>query len=137
MTPQNAPKKKPTGDYAKGYCRPPQSGKFKPGQSGNPAGKVKGQPSIKQVLLEEAARLVKVKVGDTVEHHGKERMMIGGLLDRAARSDVAAARLYFSLRFQIMGPSEPPIEAETPLTAEELEILKMLGKPKKESPDGH
>jgi hypothetical protein len=137
MTAQNAPKKKPTGDYASGYCRAPQSGKFKPGQSGNPAGKQKDQPSLTQVLLEEAARLVKVKVGDAVEHLGKERMVLRGLLDKAARGDVGAARLYFWLRFQIVGPSQAPVDAETPLTDVELEILKMLGKPKKEPPDGH
>jgi len=132
MKPQSAPKKKPTGDYEQGYCKPPKLHQFKPGQSGNPAGKPKGQPSLAQVLLEEAARIVKIKVGDEVAHLGTERMVLRRLLVKGAGGDVAAARLYFSLRFQLVGSSEAPLEAEAPLTEEELEILKMLGKPKKE-----
>jgi hypothetical protein len=136
VTSQNAPKKKPTGDYERGYCKPPKSHQFKPGQSGNPAGKPKGQPSLAQVLLEEAARIVKVKIGDEIEHLAKERALLRRLLDEGIRGDPVAARLYFSLRFQIVGLSEAPIEAETPLTEEELEILKMLGKPNKDQGHG-
>jgi hypothetical protein len=128
MSAKNAPKKKPTGDYPSGYCRPPKSGEWQPGFSGNPAGKAKGQPSLAQVLVEEAARMVKVKVGDEVVHLGKERMVFRALLDKAARGDVAATRLYFALYMQLIGPSEKTDEPEAPLTEEELELLKMFSK---------
>ena len=37
---------KTSGDYEVGYGRPPVQSRFQPGQSGNPAGKRKGQPTV-------------------------------------------------------------------------------------------
>jgi len=36
--------------YAVGYCRPPQHSRFKPGQSGNPTGRVKGSKNLKSLF---------------------------------------------------------------------------------------
>jgi len=52
------------GDYQVGYGRPPKAGQFQPGKSGNPNGRPKGRPSLHEIILEEAARIAKVKVGD-------------------------------------------------------------------------
>lgn len=68
------------GDDGKGcgYGKPPKSGQFKPGKSGNPAGRPKknkgqigrafvdGLTSIDQVILAEAQRPVRVREGDQV-----------------------------------------------------------------------
>jgi hypothetical protein len=43
-----------TADYAVGYKRPPRSAAFKPGQSGNPKGRPKGQ-SLRSIFLSAAA----------------------------------------------------------------------------------
>ena len=37
-------------DYAVGYGKPPVHSRFKPGQSGNPKGRQKGQKSVKAIL---------------------------------------------------------------------------------------
>ena len=48
-----APTKMPTAAYTVGYRRPPKHSQFKPGQSGNPSGKLKAKPSpLKQTLVE-------------------------------------------------------------------------------------
>ena len=60
--------------YAVGYGKPPKAGQFKPGQSGNPNGKQKGQPSLAEMMLAEAARIVKVKHGDEIVHLTKKRV---------------------------------------------------------------
>ena len=62
---KSKPPKTP-GQYDVGYGRPPAHSQFKPGQSGNPVGGKKGQPTVSEVLMREAARLVKIKRGDTV-----------------------------------------------------------------------
>jgi hypothetical protein len=36
--------------YAVGYCRPPVHTRFKPGQSGNPSGRVKGSKNLKSLF---------------------------------------------------------------------------------------
>lgn len=37
-------------NYAVGYCRPPLHTRFKPGQSGNPSGRVKGSKNLKSLF---------------------------------------------------------------------------------------
>jgi hypothetical protein len=128
MTAHNTTLKAPSKAYATGYGKPPKSGQYLPGQSGNPHGKPKGQPSLDQILLEEAARLVKIKTGDEVTHVSKERAILRSLMDAAARGNVAAARVYVALRYRAQIALGVAPEAEQPLTAEELETLKLLGK---------
>src|SRR3954468_15928411 len=36
--------------YAVGFCRPPVHTRFKPGQSGNPSGRVKGSKNLKSLF---------------------------------------------------------------------------------------
>ena len=56
------------------------------GQFGNPNGRPEGRPSLDEMLLEEIARVVKVKVGDNVVKIDKERALIRGLLDLAVQA---------------------------------------------------
>ena len=60
-----------------------------------PAGK-KGQPTPNEIFMKEAARLVKVKRGDTVETITKHEAIIRRLLQAAMEGDIAAARLVSS-----------------------------------------
>ena len=80
-------------DYEVGYGRPPVHTRFKPGRSGDPAGGRKPRLTPPEVLMKEAARLVKVKTGDTVETITKYEAVIRRLLQMAMEGDVAAARL--------------------------------------------
>ena len=84
---------KTSGDYEVGYGRPPVLSRFQPGQSGNPAGKRKGHATVAEIFMKEAARLVKVKRGDTVETITKHEAIVRRLLQTAMEGDIAAARL--------------------------------------------
>ena len=81
------------GDYSVGYGRPPTHSRFQPGQSGNPAGRRKGHPSVGEIFMKEAARLIKVKRGDNVETITKYEAVIRRLLQSAIEGDIPAARL--------------------------------------------
>jgi len=61
----------------------------------------RGRPSLDEILLEEIARVVKVKVGDNVVKIDKERALIRGLRDLAVEGDVKAARLVIDLRTRL------------------------------------
>ena len=104
----------PSGQYEVGYGRPPEHSRFPPGQSGNPVGRRKGQPTVSEVLMKEAARLVKVKRGDTVETITKHEVVIRRLFQSAMEGDIAASRLVlFGLGQNAPEPSDAPAEDET------------------------
>jgi hypothetical protein len=72
-------------DYRIGYKRPPLATRFKPGQSGNPAGRPKGRKNMKTAVNEIVNGEVDVTVG------GKRRCMtlLEALLYRIFNSAVA------------------------------------------------
>jgi hypothetical protein len=105
---------KPNGQYKVGYGKPPEHTRFPPGHSGNPAGGKKGQPTPNEIFMKEAARLVKVKRGDTVETITKHEAIVRKLLQAAMEGDIAAARLVFvGLAQNAPDPSSAPAEDET------------------------
>ena len=126
MTSSKPPKNAPTGSYAVGYCKPPAAHQFKPGQSGNPKGRPKGQPTPAQVLAEEAARLVKIKVGEDVLQVTKQRALMRKLLDLGLQGNMAAMRAVLTQLALAHTEDETAPPAEQPLTEEELAILALL-----------
>jgi Family of unknown function (DUF5681) len=105
---------KPPGQYDVGYGRPPIDSRFQPGQSGNSAGRRKGQPTANEIFTKEAARLVKIKRGDTVETITKFEAIVRRMLQLGMEGDIAAARLVLiGLAQNAPDPSEGPAEDET------------------------
>src|SRR5207237_8691001 len=47
-----------------GYGRPPSPSRFKPGQSGNPRGRPKGQRNLLSDLRDELAEKIRIREGD-------------------------------------------------------------------------
>jgi Family of unknown function (DUF5681) len=100
--------------YDVGYGRPPVHSRFQPGQSGNSAGRRKGQPTPNEIFAKEAARLVKIKRGDTVETITKFEAIVRRLLQLGMEGDIAAARLVLiGLAQNAPDPSGGPAEDET------------------------
>ena len=93
------------GDYTVGYGRPPTHTRFQPGQSGNPAGRRKGQPSVQDLMLREAARLMKVKSGNGVETITKHEVVVRQLWKTAMQGDLAAIRMLMT--FMLTAPGAP------------------------------
>lgn len=122
------PKKTPTGDYATGYARPPKATQFKPGQSGNPSGRPRGRPTLDQIILEEAARIVKMTAGDKVAHVDRDRALIRKLFERAFAGDMKAMQLLITLLSRAQAKPEADEQAEAPLTEEEVALIAMMSK---------
>jgi hypothetical protein len=118
----------PKGDYPVGYGRPPKAGQFQPGKSGNPHGRPKGRPSLHEIILEEAARIAKVKVGNKIEHIDKDRALMRRLLDLGLHGNVVALRYAMSLLAQAQASLVETVDPEAPLTEDELAVLKLLSK---------
>jgi hypothetical protein len=114
--------------YEVGYRRPPKHTRFRPGTSGNPAGRRKGQPSVGDLMLREAARLVKVKNSDgAVERITKREALIRQLWNSAMRGDLRAARLVLTLS------AAAPVNAAESAAPDETSALSLPAKPDDET----
>jgi hypothetical protein len=122
----NKPKKAPTGDYAVGYARPPKETQFQPGQSGNLAGRPRGRPSLDELLLEEAARVVKFQAGDKVMHMDRDRALMRKLFDMALVGKVQAIQLVIARLSQAQAALNAKADPQAPLTEEEIALLAMI-----------
>jgi Family of unknown function (DUF5681) len=120
----NKPKKAPKGDYAVGYARPPKANQFQPGQSGN----LGGRPSLDELLLEEAARVVKFQAGDKIIHMDRDRALMRKLFDMALNGKVPAIQLVIARLAQAQAALSVQADSEAPLTEEEIAILAMIPK---------
>ena len=92
----SANKKRPTGDYDVGYCRPPVHTQYKKGESGNPKGRTKGRRNVKTELKEIVNKRFKVREGET-EH--KLSLLGANVLAhgvKGAKGDVRSASLFLS-----------------------------------------
>lgn len=109
-----------------GYGKPPKSFQFKPGQSGNPKGKAKGQPSLSEIVLSEIGRLVKVKLGEEVVHLTKKQALVRKLIDMGLQGNLGAAQLVLNFLPKAEAVLEKSEPVELPLTDDELAILKEM-----------
>jgi hypothetical protein len=104
--------------YEVGYGKPPQSGRFTKGQSGNPKGRPKGSKNFATVVLREARQRVRVngpRGTRTVTKLEAAMMQVG---NQAAQGKLPAARELFSLVQQ----SEDAVNSEVaPLSPHEMD----------------
>ena len=87
------PPKNPAADYEVGYGRPPTHSQFKPGHSGNLKGRPKGQPTVLEIFMREAARVVRIQVGDKVESISRIEAIYRKLFYMAMDGDPGALRM--------------------------------------------
>jgi hypothetical protein len=128
MSANKPSKRRPTGDYPVGYAKPPKASQFQPGQSGNSNGRPKGRPSFDEILLEEAARIVKVKVGNDIVQMDKGRALARKLFDMGLQGQLAALRFAAERLAQAENAQDATADPEAPLTEDELAVLALLPK---------
>ncbi|MGD0189060.1 MAG: DUF5681 domain-containing protein [Roseiarcus sp.] len=128
MTGNSSPKKKPAGGYPVGYAKPPTAYQFQPKKSGNLKGRPKGRRTLDELLLEEIARVVKVKIGDQIVPMDKDRALQRKLIDMSIMGNIGAARLILSRLDRAQAEMDAAPDVVAPLTEEELDVLKMIAK---------
>lgn len=106
-------KKKPRADasYAIGYAKPPSSGQFKKGQSGNLSGRPKSHElSLGKLVLDEMFRMITVKRDGKVQRMPFIRALILGDLKKAAAGDDRALKRIYDLYARYAASVESQIE---------------------------
>lgn len=110
-------------NYTVGYGKPPKSGQFRPGHSGNPKGRPPGTKNLKTDLKEEAELL------HTITHQGKQvqisqqRIVVKRLYEKAMQGDVRAIERICELTLRLFGIEGSEVEEHESLAQEDQDII--------------
>lgn len=83
--------------YKVGYGRPPQSGKFRQGQSGNPKGRPKGSRNLATIVLAESREKVRIQGPKGPRTISKLHAAVMQLQNKAAQGHLPSQREFFAL----------------------------------------
>ena len=87
--------KKSKAPYEVGYGKPPKHTQFKPGQSGNPKGRPRGQRNLSTMFKDVLNETIVVREGDRTRKVPKAVAVLTRVLDGALRGDHKATSAYF------------------------------------------
>src|SRR5689334_18923380 len=73
--------------YEVGYCRPPLHSRFKPGQSGNPSGRVKGSKNLKSLFHQILNEQIPLVDGSQSKKVTKAEVLMRRLIIGALKGD--------------------------------------------------
>lgn len=104
--------------YEVGYTKPPRSGQFQPGKSGNPKGRPKGSKNLASVVLRESRQAVLVKGPRGHRKMTKLEASVMQLGNKAAQGDLRALREFFGL---VQRCEESANSDTAPLTFHEMD----------------
>jgi hypothetical protein len=104
-----------------GYKRPPKHTQFKPGQSGNAAGRRKSVRNFKTDLMEELREMIVIRENGRERKISKQRAFIKALVAAAIKSDVRAINAVVACTRNFSTGTED--ETPTAVDTEDLDIL--------------
>jgi hypothetical protein len=105
-----------------GYARPPESARWRKGQSGNPSGKRKKPANFGNDLMAELAEVIQLTEGGNVRRITKQRSLIKALTAAAIKGNTRAANLLINCCARVIeGDPEGPARAE--LDAKDRKIV--------------
>ena len=109
-------------DYGVGYGKPPKDTQFRPGQSGNAAGRRKGVRNLKTDVKRALATRVKVKRGSAARRQSAQETLLMLALEQALRGDARARDRLLDLASRF---NNDTVEAgpEQPMSADDRAIL--------------
>jgi Family of unknown function (DUF5681) len=97
-------------DNNAGFKTPPKAHQFKAGRSGNPRGRPKGTRNLTTDLAELLSDLVVVDANGKKQRISRQQAVLLGLISKAERGDVTAARALLELARKLAPPETPQPE---------------------------
>jgi hypothetical protein len=95
-------------DYKIGYGKPPKSGQFKPGKSGNPKGRPKGAKNFATILARELDKPIYIVEDGRRRRASRREVIVLQLIKRANAGDLKASLELIKLETQFSGSSAHP-----------------------------
>jgi Family of unknown function (DUF5681) len=110
--------------YKVGYGKPPKSGQFKRGKSGNPKGRPKGGLKLATDLAAELNEQITVREDGKSRRVSKQRALIKSLMAKALQGDVRANAAVLALYARVI--TDLPDQEDSVVEENELEILRQF-----------
>jgi hypothetical protein len=110
-------------EYDVGYKKPPKSGQFQKGVSGNPQGRSKGTKNLKTDLQEELSSTINVVEGGTHITLTKQRALIKALSTKALKGDVRAMSTLIKMIERLLNDEAEDIENNKPLSSSDQALI--------------
>lgn len=111
--------------YKVGYGRPPKHRQFKPGESGNKAGRRSSPKNAATIVREALNAKVKLKENGRSRSMSKLEVSIAQLANKAAGGDLRAIQMVLALHRDVEAEAASRNE-QAPLDRADCEILDML-----------
>lgn len=105
-----------------GYRKPPKRTQFKPGRSGNPKGRAKGQRNLKSDLTSILKKQVTIREDGEVRRVARQEAILLSLFERAMRGDVKATSQILAMLLRLEA-QDPPEQAPAPVTDNDRAIV--------------
>jgi hypothetical protein len=105
-----------------GFGRPPNSGRFRSAQSGNPKGRPRGSRNLKTDLASMMKKRVAIREDGEQRFVSRQQILLLKLFERAAKGDTRASAQLLNMIMKFES-KEPPDGGSTRLTENDHEII--------------
>jgi hypothetical protein len=109
-------------EYKIGYAKPPKSGQFKRGKSGNPKGRPKGSLNLAIDLAAELNEQITVREDGRARRVSKQRALIKSLMAKALQGDIRANAAILALYARVL--TDFPDDQDSVVHDHELQIVR-------------
>ena len=123
-------------DEPVGYKRPPKKHQFKPGQSGNPAGRKRGARGVKAQLREQLNELVEITQNGRSRKVPIKTVVLKSLIAKAAKGDWRAADRVLQYMIQVEGLEDQRDQSQRLSAADEQLLNRLLGEEPTDEAEG-
>ena len=111
-------------EFEVGYGKPPKSGQFKKGKSGNSKGRPKGGRGLKTDLKAELNERITINENGRRLSLTKQQLMVKQLATQALKGDIRAITKLVDVTQQVLGVEDEQAKSAKSLSASDAEILR-------------